>query len=159
MTAWLALLILGFLLILAEFYLPGAVMGVAGGLMVFASLVLFANQTESLWAIIAYIFIVGMGLVFLVKFALWRIRSAKPDYSIYSNSHQEGFQASHFDASAIGKEGIVLTDLKPGGYIQVEGKEMQAISQSGYLPKGTEVVVISGQEESLIVKIKQGTPK
>lgn len=155
----LILLVLGFLLIFIEFYLPGAIMGIAGGIMVFASIILFAIQSQSPIAIALYIIVAAVSLGLLVKFAIWRIRTAKPDRSIYSNSNQEGFQASHFDASAIGKHGIVDTDLKPGGHIVVDGKRMLALSQSGYLTRGTEVVVIGGQEESLIVKLyKKETP-
>jgi membrane-bound serine protease (ClpP class) len=157
MTPYLFLL-LGLLLILIEFYLPGAVMGVAGGILVLTSIVLFAMQTSSPWWILLYLTGVVIVLIYLVKFALWRIRTAKPSRSIYLNSDQTGYQASSFDASVIGKTGVVVTDLKPGGHILVDGKRLQAISQSGYLTKGTEVVVLSGQEESLIVKqIKKDT--
>lgn len=146
------LLIVGLLLIFIEFYLPGAVMGIAGGLMVFISLVLFAMESQSAWATAAYVIGVFVALGYLIKFALWRIRTAKPDRSIYSNSSQEGYQASSFDSAMIGKTGIVVTDLKPGGHILIDGHRLQAISQSGYLTKGTEVLVVGGQEESLIVK-------
>jgi len=146
------LLAIGFILIFLEFYLPGAIMGITGGILVFASIILFSLQTQSPWAIAAYVVGVGVGLGLLIKFALWRIRTAKPDYSIYSDADQEGFQASQFDLSMVGKKGVVVTDLKPGGHILVEGKRLQAISRSGYLVKGTEVTVIGGQEESLIVK-------
>lgn len=150
------LLLLGLVLILFEFYLPGAVMGICGGIIVFVSIILFAIQSES--AIALGFFIIGaiVCLVLLVKFALWRIRTAKPGgFSIYSGADQEGYVASHFDASAIGKKGIVDTDLKPGGHIIVDGKRMLALSRSGYVSKGNEVIVIGGQEESLIVKLSK----
>jgi len=50
------LLILGLLLIFIEFYLPGAVMGITGGLMVFASMILFAMQSESTWVTAVFMF-------------------------------------------------------------------------------------------------------
>lgn len=148
----LVLLILGFLLIFIEFYVPGGVIGLIGGLMVFGSLILFAMESDSPLAIAGYLIAIVVAMIFLVKLALWRIRTAKPSKSIYSDAHQKGFQASHFDHSAIGKKGVVVTDLKPGGYILLEGKQLQALSQSGYLVKGTEVLVVGGEEESLIVK-------
>lgn len=149
------LFILGLLLVFIEFYIPGAVMGICGGLMIFASIILFAMQSQSPAAIGFFIIgaIICLGL--LVKFALWRIRTAKSGFSIYSNADQEGFVASHFDKTAIGKKGIVDTDLKPGGHVIVDGKRMQALSQSGYITKGDEVIVIGGQEESLIVKLSK----
>lgn len=147
------LLLLGLLLVFVEFFIPGAIMGICGGAMILASIILFAVQSQSLVATVLFAIGSVIGLIVLIKFALWRIRTAKPGYSIYSNADQEGFVASHYDSSAIGKRGVVDTDLKPGGHIIVDGKRLQAISQSGYITKGTEIIVIGGQEESLIVKL------
>lgn len=148
----LILLVIGFLLVFLEFYLPGAVMGIAGGVFILASMILFAMQTDSPLAITLFVIVICVAMVVLVKFAIWRIRTARPQRSIYSNNAQDGYQAVAYDASAIGKEGIVLTDLKPGGFIIVEGKQQPAISKEGYLSKGTKVKVIGGTESNLIVK-------
>lgn len=146
------LLVLGLILIFIEFYLPGAIMGTSGAILILTSIILFGMQSESPIEILLFILVVGVLLGFLVKFALWRIRTSKSKFSIYSDDSQDGFQASSFDEKAIGMKGIVVTDLKPGGHIIVDGKRRQAISQSGYITKGSEVLVIGGQEESLIVK-------
>lgn len=146
------LLAIGLILIFIEFYVPGAIMGIAGGVFVFASFIAFAMQSDSWLAIVAYGIGVTVLLVVLVRFALWRIQSAKPDLSILSKGSQVGYQASGFDKSVIGKIGVVVTDLKPGGHILIEGKRLQAISESGYIVRGSEVEVVAGQEDSLIVK-------
>jgi membrane-bound serine protease (ClpP class) len=148
------LLAIGLLLIFIEFYLPGAVMGIAGGIFVFASIIVFAFRTNSPLEIILFIIGTIAALSLLIRFALWRIRTAKPDYSIYSDGAQVGYVASGFDKTAVGKTGTVLSDLKPGGYVLIEGKQQQALSVSGYITKGSEVIVIGGQEESLLVKQK-----
>jgi len=146
------LLILGFILIFLEFYLPGLVMGILGGLLVLASLFIFAYQSESGLAVSLYVLGTGLGLIALVKYALWRIPRSKSSYSIYSNSDQVGYQASEYDRAAIGKTGVVTSDLKPGGHIMIESKQYPAISQSGYVVKGMHVLVVGGQGDSLIVK-------
>lgn len=145
------LLFLGLLLILFEFYLPGAIMGILGGIAILFGIILFAEDHSP---IAVFFFIIGaiLAVVLLIRFALWRIVQAKPEHSIYLHKDQEGYQASEFDATAIGKTGTVMSDLKPGGYIIVDGKQHQAISITGYIPKGETVLVLSGQEESLIVK-------
>jgi membrane-bound ClpP family serine protease len=149
------LVLLGFFLILIEFYLPGAIMGILGGFAILAGIILFASQTTSLTAIILFVIGSAVGIGFLIRFAIWRIVHAKPQYSIYSDQDQEGFQAVSFDQNAIGKTGVVHADLKPGGYILVDGRQQPAISLSGYIPKGEQVIVVSGQEQSLIVKLKK----
>ncbi len=145
------LLVLGYLLIFLEFYLPGAVLGILGGILLFISLLLFIVEGGTFLGSALYLVLVLAGLIILVKFTMWRIRSAKPGSSIYSNDAQTGYVASSFDATAIGKKGIVDTDLKPGGHIIVDGRRHQAISLSGYITKGSEVHVVDGQEESLLV--------
>ncbi|MBA2728396.1 MAG: serine protease [Parachlamydiaceae bacterium] len=146
------LLVIGLLLVFLEFFVPGAVFGILGGIAIAASLVFFAMENHSPWEVLLYFTTVVVLLVYLVKFALWRIRKTNSKHSLYSDADQEGFVASSFDHSAIGKHGTVLTDLKPGGYILVGDKKYQAISLSGYLSRGSEVEVIDGQEESLLVK-------
>lgn len=143
---------LGLILIVIECYLPGAIMGILGGILIFTGIILFAMQGHSPWWNALYLLANLISVGYIIKFALWRIRSAKPEHSIYSNKNQEGYIASHYDLSAVGKKGTVLTDLKPGGYILIEGKQHQALSKEGYITKGTEVLVIGGQEQSLIVK-------
>ncbi|MBS4170841.1 NfeD family protein [Neochlamydia sp. AcF95] len=145
-------LVLGFILIFIEFYLPGALMGIIGGICILASFSMFARQTESFLLFILYVMGSGVALAFLIKFVLWRIRTEKPQHSIYSADTQDGYRAVDYDASTIGKSAVVLTDLKPGGFIIVEGKQQPAISQEGYLAKGTKVLVISGNESNLIVR-------
>lgn len=143
---------IGLVLIFLEFYLPGAILGIIGGVLIFSSIIIFAREYGSPLEVLLFLLAVIASVVFLIRFALWKIRSTKSAYSIYSDKDQTGYVASTFDTNAIGKKGIVLSDLKPGGYILVEGKQHQAISQAGYITKGDEVLVLGGQEESLIVK-------
>lgn len=146
------LLAVGLLLIFLEFFLPGGVMGTIGALVVLASIALFAMQTDSMILILLYTIGSIVSVALLFRFALWRIRHGEPGKTIYSDDDQEGFTASAFDKGAIGKIGIVDTDLRPGGHIIVEDKRHSAISRSGYIPKGEKVKVLGGEGESLIVK-------
>lgn len=148
-------LTVGLLLVFLEFFLPGALIGTLGGVMIFASIIIFIAEGHSALASLAYIAASSLLVGLLIKFAIARIKATKSKQSIYSDDAQVGYVASHFDASAIGKEGIVLSDLKPGGYILIDNKKHQALSVEGYIAKGQEVTVISGQEESLIVKLKE----
>lgn len=146
------LVFLGLILILFEFYLPGMVMGILGGISILTGIILFASQTSSWLAIVLFMAGTAVTVWLLIRFAIWRIVHAKPQYSIYSSADQEGYQASSYDKTAIGKTGVVIADLKPGGYILVEGIQHPAISLSGYIVKGEHVSIVGGQEQSLIVK-------
>ena len=154
MNAYL-LLFIGLLFVFLEFYLPGAVLGAIGGVLIVTSYIVLiqdgAGATEFL------LFLAGslVAVVLLIRFALWKIPRAKKGHGIYLAGDQEGYVASSFDKTAFGKEGTVLTDLKPGGFILIEGKPHPAISLSGYIEKGQKIKVITGEGESLIVKLKE----
>lgn len=73
--------------------------------------------------------------------------------SIYSDDTQEGMRVWGYDEAMVGKKGVVVADLKPGGYISVqEGAPLAAISSMGYLSRGESVEVIGGEGQNLIVK-------
>ena len=142
----------GLFFIFIEFYLPGGIMAVLGSLAILGGVFLYANQTTSVLELFGFVIGVIVSIAILIRFTLWKIVHTKSGYSIYSSQDQKGYLASTFDKSAIGKIGIVLADLKPGGFILIDGDQHAAISTEGYISKGEKVLVISGQEQSLMVK-------
>lgn len=146
------LLAVGLLLIFIEFFLPGGIMGIAGGVVLLVSIVFFALETESAWA--TFLYVVGILVVVgvLVRYALWRIKKGKAK-GIFLNTVQEGYFASEFDKKLIGKKGEALSDLKPSGHIFVEGKRYQAVAKMGYILKGSRIEVMGGEGAHLIVKM------
>lgn len=79
-------------------------------------------------------------------------KSAK-DNTFYLQQDQEGFQASTFNDSLIGKTGQSVSDLGPSGFVVVGGNRYQATARSGYIDKGREITVIGGEGAHLIVKL------
>ena len=149
----LTLSLLGFALLYMEFFLPGIVMGIFGGILIAAGMVLFVLQGTGLLWNLAY-FAATIGLTVLTcKLAVWHLKRKQGTYVLTSD--QEGFVGADFDASLIGKGAEVATDLRPAGSISVDGKRYQAVAQLGYITKGSEVEVIGGRSGHLIVTRKK----
>lgn len=137
-------------LIFLEFFLPGAVMAIGGGLLLLTSLFFFHMHDPRPFSILVY-FVSLLGATFLViRIALWKVKASKK--GIVSEGSQEGFQASVYPKELVGKMGIAATDLKPSGHIWIEDRSFEAVSKSGYIDKGTQVQVLSGQGAYLLVK-------
>lgn len=149
------LLLIGFLLVFIEFFIPGIVIGVMGGILIISSIVLFAIESNSIIATFAFIVSSVVGFVLVIKFALWKMQNSSPDYSVYSDDNQQGYYAANKLPDAVGKTAVAMTDLRPGGYVNIDGHRVQALSRSGYITKGSEVEIIANEEENLIVKIKR----
>ncbi len=155
MTSYI-LLAVGLLMIYLEFFLPGGVLGILGGIFVLTSMVWYGMNSDSAWATLFFVVMSLWLVTLLIRVTLLRIPKAKPGRSIYSDDAQSGYYASKFDKKAEGKIGVVTSDLKPGGHVIIDGEHHLAISQSGYLKKGEKVQVIGGEGESLIVKKYKG---
>ncbi|MEC7839393.1 MAG: NfeD family protein [Chlamydiota bacterium] len=152
MITAISLLVIGLLAIFLEFFLPGGILGMIGAFFVLASIISFAADSDSFILTVAYIIIVSVAVGLLIKFALWRIQHGKLGSTVYSNSDQEGYTASAWDTTLVGKDGVVSTDLKPCGHVTIASKKYSAISQSGYITKGDPIVVVGGEGDTLIVK-------
>ena len=144
--------LLGLLLIYSEFFAPGAILGVLGGCLATAGLILFIYQDYSIWWILTYVIGIVLLLILVIRLALWKIRSSKGENTLYSGSDQEGFVASSYDKELIEQNGEALTDIKPSGHILINNVPYQAVAESGYIRKGTKIKVIKGEGARLIVR-------
>lgn len=73
------------------------------------------------------------------------------------SGEQEGYLASSFDLSLVGREAVALSELKPSGHIVIEGKSMQAMSETGFIDKDQSVEIVGGRGGYLLVKHKEKT--
>jgi len=153
---WISLILtlLGLALIFIEFFVPGGIIAIVGGLCVVFGITAFSLTSVSLlYKLIFFVSACGLTLG-VCSFALFLIkRLRKP--SLYLNRDQGGFTAASFESELIGLQGIALSDLKPSGHIEIGGKRYQALSERLYLEKGTPVIVEGGRGAYLIVRTFQ----
>lgn len=141
----------GLFLIFLEFFLPGMIFAIAGSAALVASLVLFFLTHSALYGLLYFILLLLL-LVLVCKTALFWIKRSKAKDQFYLGNSQEGYVAAQFDASAIGKQGVAFTELKPAGHVLIEGKLQQALSERGYIAKNSAILVIAGKGGHLVVK-------
>lgn len=150
---WICILftLLGFLLVFFEFFLPGGLIVILGGLFLVAGITYFSVLDYSLLATLLYFIGTGVGTILSCKSAIWAVQRRSRE-EIFLSGDQAGFVAAAFEKELIGGEAEVINDLKPSGFISKEGRRLPALSESGYLMKGTKVEIIKGQGSSYIVK-------
>lgn len=141
----------GLLLIFLEFFLPGAVMAIGGGILLIASLVFFHMENSGLLAFFVYLAVLSLLVCIVIRSALFRIKATVKKGTICLEGDQEGFLASSYPQELIGKEGLADTDLKPSGHVLIDGKRFHAISKDGYIDKATPIKILGGSGSHLIV--------
>ena len=57
--------------------------------------------------------------------------------------------------SIIGHTGVAITDLRPAGKVEVDGKQYDAVSQFGvFIEKGTNIVVSKYEATQVYVRVE-----
>ncbi len=152
----LALAFAGLLFFYLEFFVPGGILGAAGGLLMATSAcVFFWRFGAVLWSFL-YAAALILAFVGTIRLALWKIKKSGTRSTFYAPGSQEGYQASSFDREMIGKTGTAVTPLTPAGRIEIEGKWHQAVSEGGYIKKGDSVLVLRGEGARFIVRKELG---
>lgn len=151
MLVAIAIALLSLILIYLEFFVPGIVLGVLGGVGLCLSILLFIWESGDIWPIVFFVSGAVVCLILTIRLALWKMKQ-KPAF--FASEEQSGYVASEFDKSFIGKEGKAATDLKPSGHILVEGEKVQAASESLYIKKGESVIIVGGEGARYIVRQK-----
>jgi membrane-bound serine protease (ClpP class) len=153
-TLWVVgLFLMGLVLLLIEFFLPGGVLGVIGGLMIIGSCALgvmhFPEYAVPLVAgeIVATIFILIIGLSMVRHSPIGRKLTLAKSQTI-----EDGYVNVPNDDTLIGIEGEVYTPLRPVGTVILRGERVQAVTFGTYVPKGAVVRVIEVHGNRIVVE-------
>ncbi|MCC7519653.1 MAG: hypothetical protein IT578_10770 [Verrucomicrobiae bacterium] len=150
--SWILLFsILGVLLVCLELFLPGVVIGVAGGI----CLALAVGLTYAKYgavagnlalAALAIASALGMG-VWLIVFP--RTRSGRS--LITSRDLASSKSADALDA-LLDREGEALTLLRPAGTIGLDGRRVDAVAESGLISQGARIKVVRVEGNRVFVR-------
>lgn len=150
---WIILLFsAGLLLLLAEVLVPGGILGAVGGVMLLAASALsyhtFGPAGGSAAVAVALVLTV---LAFYLEFrVLPRTAAGKRAFlrhEITATSSAYGPEA----LDLIGATAESATVLSPSGYVTISGKRYEAFCQTGFVPPGTELRVVSADAFRIVV--------
>jgi membrane-bound ClpP family serine protease len=151
MSTIITLFILGSVMLFFEIFLPGGILGVAGGLAMMAGSVLAFQEygaSGGTVAVVAGIVLLIFSLVIEFKFVPKtklgrRLFLAKTD----SGSSQPEIASE----DVIGRECRAETILAPTGVVLLDGKRYEAFSRSGYVDRGAPLIIKGRDNFRLIV--------
>lgn len=156
MSVWLViigLIILGFLLILAEIFLiPGFnIFGILGFISVIAGVITAYSSLSIYYAHLILIISIILSLI-LVRLII-RSRALHRMVLETSQSRKTGFSVQADDLQQlVGKIGIAYTKLRPAGMAIIDNQKYDVVSEGGFIDKNSQVEVAEVNGNRIVVR-------
>jgi len=143
----------GILLLALEVIVPGAVLGIVGGILLMVGVGLsfdrFGAEGGALASAAALL--IG-GIAFYFEFVLLPRSRLARKFSMTATVAGTS-QPAVADASLVGRRAVAATTLAPSGLIECEGRRYEAFARSGHVPAGTAVEVVGFDTFRVIVTL------
>lgn len=149
----LALFVTGLILIVIEAIVPGfGLPGISGTILVLVGIVLATDSLNiALLSLSISIIITTIVTIVLVKLGF---RSKLLDSFILTgqNKKQEIYIDSRSKGAYLKKVGITTSELRPSGFINIEGEKLDALSDEGFISSGVSIEVIRVEGSKIFVR-------
>lgn len=152
------LFVIGFLLVTAEVFLPGIVLGVLGFLCLGGSVALVFVDYGSTAGFAAAFAVGGMTIAGFLLW-LWLFPRTFIGRRIILDSSQPADVAAEANRGLVGSAGTALTPLRPAGTARLAGHRVDVTTHGEFLEEGAEVVVVSTDGMRVVVRRKDGLEK
>lgn len=143
-----ALLVLGYLLLLAELFVPGGILGTIGFLLVVYAVNL-SFEISTYWGfgsvVLSLIVTVSLVLGFARSKAARRLMLSADDGKDWKSSNQKL-------PELLGKIGKTVSTLRPAGVAEFDGERIDVISDSEFLEAGTRIRVCHVEGNRVLVE-------
>ncbi len=159
MTTVLILFIAGVVLVAAEVLVPGAVLGVLGGVCLVGGVVAAFLQLGTVGGVVATLGALAiMAVTLYLEFVLLpKTRLARTFSMTETVSGQSQPKVAEREA-VLGREAVAVTLLAPSGYVELAGRRYEAFCQSGQVAVGARLRVVEVDNFRLIVtQIKESS--
>lgn len=146
--------VLGSGLVIAEAFMPGfGVAGISGivlEIIAIRAVWRLYGMTASLLALLGVLVLIGLAVFLSYRSALNGRLSKSP--LVLKNT--ETAAADSTAAQRVGQEGVVVTALRPAGFIEVGGERLSAASDGEFVEKGTAVTITGVEGDHFVIRRK-----
>jgi len=144
------LLITGLVLIGAEIFVPGGILGIAGALALLGAVGIgfFVFPQHGGWVALGVLFLAGLAIYLWARFFPGSVLGKR--MTVLGDLHEsKGTDARLKDL--VGKDGTALSGLRPSGFAEIDGRRVDVITRGEMLDKGARLRVIQVESNRVVV--------
>ncbi|MEK4424545.1 NfeD family protein [Solibacillus sp. FSL K6-1523] len=147
--------VVGLILLIAEFVVPGGIVGIIGGILIIGSL-LFAGASfvHMAYSILIAMIIAIIGMVILMKFFGKKMHVFNKLVLRDATTTEDGYVSNTNRIELIGKIGKSVTPLRPAGTILQDQERIDVVTEGSYIDAGKNVEIIKVEGSRIVVREK-----
>ena len=147
------LFVIGIVLVLLEFVLPGGIIGLIGLGAILTSFFLAGSSVMVIGVslLVALVATVIVSII-LVKIFGKKLHAFKKIILFDSTNTESGYVSNKNRDDLIGKRGMALTTLRPSGTAIIGEERLDVVSQGNYIEKDTKIEVIKTEGSRIVVR-------
>jgi len=145
------LALLGAVLIVFEFFVPGGVLGFFGGLCLFIVVVLcyaYFGLVAGTVSLILAVLYGGSAFYFMMNY--FPETSLGKKFVLESSIMGTGMKDDK--TTLLNCEGVAVTVLRPSGKVLIQGKRFDVVAETGMIPKDAPVKVVLVEGSKIVVR-------
>lgn len=153
---WMSVLVflLGMLLIGFESVIPGfGIIGISGIILVVMGIVLGRGNPAQAVISLSVAAIAGFGSVFILIKTGFNSKLFDKIILRDKQTDERGFVSGDDYSHLLGKTGVALTNLRPAGFVEIDGQKIDSLSEGSMINSGEKIEVVS--VEGFSVKVRR----
>ncbi|MDX9703771.1 MAG: NfeD family protein [Candidatus Auribacterota bacterium] len=154
MNMFILFLVAGLILLIAEIFVPGGILGFIGTILLMLSSIICFNVFGTrigLYYVVALIAGGAFGIIILFKFAHYLPFRKR----LFLDTSEKGMNVEIEELKHLaGKSGFACSVLRPAGRVVIDGKRYDAVTEGTYIKQGEPVEVYRIDGNNLIVRQK-----
>lgn len=143
-----ALLSVGYVLLILELFVPGGILGILGGLAVAYGCYL-SFRLGTFWGLGS----LGLSVVVTIGAVAFFLRSRAAKRLVLADAEPRSWKAQNIGLTElVGREGRSLSPLRPAGLAEIDDRRVDVVSDSEFLDAGVAVRVVEVEGNRVVVE-------
>lgn len=150
------LLVAGLTFVGAEVFVPGGVLGLFGGVALGVAVILgFVAFGAAVGSYVAVGIVILLGVALLLWIRIFPRTRLGKKMAVLPDLRDFKATAAHL-GELLHREGVASSDLRPGGFADIDGRRVDVITQGEMISRGTRVRVIKIESNRVLVETIEG---
>ncbi|QFF99482.1 nodulation protein NfeD [Psychrobacillus glaciei] len=145
--------VIGIILIIAEFYLPGGISGILGAAAIIFSIILAGGNIFLMCiSVLIALTVAIVGMVIIMKFFGKQLKALNKIILSDATTTEQGYVSNENRLELIGKIAVTMTPLRPAGSIRIHDERIDAVSDGSFVERDKHVIIIKVEGSRIVVR-------